>query len=289
MLLGEFISTLAANSGIPADSPELKALLSNTNVSGCDVPDSVINKIQSSHLTLDAAKNNKDVLFHFKAQLYNGVDSELNSTLTEMGVIDALKADFETEKSTPKRISLALKKISALEKEKAGASKGDKTELQKEIDRLNGSISDARKQFDAEKQLLIANHQNEILDYDLSTMLAGHNYALPKEMAQDMKIKTAKMVVNQALQTQDAKFVRENGALKLKRVSNDTDYFDASNQKVEAKKFIDGVLAQNNLLVTSAPAATTAPTFTTAGSPAPVEVSHTWESAQAESQSVFGK
>ena len=286
MLLGDFLNTLATQSGISAEDASLKAILSSPTLSAVDLPDTIVAKIQSAHLTLEAAKNNPAVLSHIKAQLYNGVDSELQNTLTEMGVLDTFKTDFETEKSTPKRISLALKKISALEKEKAGANKGDKAELQKEIDRLNGSIVDVKKVYDAEKATLIASHQNEILDYDMNTQLAGYNYALPKEMASDVKIQTAKMLINNALKTQDARLVRENGALKLKRVSQDIDYFDSSNQKVEPKKFFDNVLAQNNLLAVANPTPATPQTFIAqGGTPANAQTSHSWESAQAESLS----
>lgn len=285
MLLGDFLNTLAAQSGISADSPELKAILSSPTLSAVDLPDSIVAKIQSAHLTLDAAKNNPAVLSHIKAQLYNGVDSELQNTLTEMGVLDTFKSDFETEKSTPKRISLALKKIAALEKEKSGAAKGDKAELQKEIDRLNASVVEVKRGFEAEKATLVASHQNEILDYDLNTQLAGYNYALPKEMATDLKIQTAKMLINKALKDGDAKLIRENGALKLKRVSQDIDYFDSSNQKVEPKKFFDGVLAQNNLLAVATPAGQTKETFMTTGQGTQPLMSKSWDAAISTAQS----
>lgn len=285
MNLGDFLNTLAVNSGIATDSAELKALLSNTTIAGYEIPDGIVSKIQSSHLTLDAAKNNTAVISHIKAQLYNGVDSELNSTLNELGVYDNLKADFDNEKSTPKRMSLALKKIAALEKEKSGAGKGDKDLLQAEINKLNSSIVDLKKNFDNEKLSLVSKHQDEILDYDLGNVLSAYNYALPKEMAADLKIQTAKMILNKSLKEKDAKIVRENGALKLKRASQDIDYFDESNQKVDHKKFIDGVLAQNNLLAVT-PAKQQTPSFTTPGEgEGKAQTTKSWDDASAESLS----
>lgn len=258
MKIGDFISTLAANSGIANDDALLKAFVDNKQLSDVELPDSITMKIQGNYMTLDAAKNHPTVLAHVKAQLYNGVDKTLEGAFGELQLEDATIQELLQEKSTTLRIKKALLKVSELEKAKAGANKGDKAVLQLEIDKLNGNIKTLTTDYDKKLSDLSSKHESDLMDYDLKTILAQYNYSLPKEMPADLKIATAKMAVNSALQAKDGKLVRENGSMKLKRASQDSDFYDEKNTKLDYKAFIDSVLSQNNLLNVNGNGGTTA-------------------------------
>ena len=250
MNLGDYLNTIAAKCGIAADDADLKLMLSNPTLSQINIPDGLSNKIDSSLLTVEAAKNNPIVLSAIKAQLYNGVDSEIEKALNDVGVEDVLKQELLAEKNTNKRISLALKKIHSLQEQKANAKGGDKAELQKEIDNLNNQIKDIKKSNDDTISLLKENHETSLLNYDLNQKLLGYNYAFPKEMPKEIALDTVRNLLNRNLQDKDGKFVRENGELKLLRKSTNGDYYD-NNNKLTTKDFIESVLAQNKLLAVS--------------------------------------
>lgn len=279
MNLGDFLKTIAAKSGIESTNKDLQAILDSPSLMGQEVPDELATQIQGNLFTIEAAKNNPTLINHFRAAHFNGVDAELNGAFDELSLEDSVRAELANEKSTPKRVRLAVKKIAELERAKIGASKGDKAELQKEIDTLNGKLRSQLETFEKEKNTLIEKHSNELLDNDVNTILSGYKLALPDEMDVVLKLNTAKSVVNKYLDEKDAKLVRDNGSLKVLRKSTGLDYYDDSNHnKVELKSFIDTALGQNKLLKT-VETQKKQQTFTTESTPAPTKTTSTWDSS----------
>lgn len=284
MNLGDLLNTLATNAGIKQDDEKLKAILSNATISEYNIPDEVGSHIQSNLLTVEAAKNNPTLINHFRAQHFNGVDAELSKAFDELSLDESVRAELNSEKSTPKRAALAIKKIAELEKAKAGASKGDKAELQKEIDLLNGKLKTIVEQHKAQLEELSNKHTNDLIENDVNTLLSGYKYSLPDEMDMGLKLNTAKSVVNKYLEDKDAKLVRENGALKLVRKSTNTEYYDDKHSRVELKSLVDAALAQNKLLKTVEKTVQQPPAFHTAGNGG-AAITESWSNAITEAKS----
>jgi len=251
MKIGDFLNTFAVNSGTPKDDAGLLSLLQNKELASIDIPDSIASKINSNYFTLDSAKNNPTLKSHFFAQALNGVDSELNKIMTDLQLEDTVKQELLSEQSTHKRTSQLIKKVAELEKSKASKAPGEKAELDRQIADLNGQIATlksstiAKSEYDA----LLNKHESELTNIKLNSILSDYNYSLPKEMAQELKLSTAKIALENSLKEKGVKIVRENGELKLK-TSTDTDYY-VDNKPVTIKDFADSVLAQNKLLVVS--------------------------------------
>lgn len=254
MLLGDILNTLASKAGISSTDAELMKVLSSPTISNAEVPDSIGSKFDTTLMNVEAAKNNPLVIAAIKAQVYNGVDSEVNRAIGEIGIEDALKAELDAEKNTNKKVALALKKIAELERAKADAKKGDKAELEKEIAKLNDSIKSINKEHTEKISKLTTDYENNLLTYDLKNTLKGYKYAFPAEMPEDIKIETVLSVLNKNLTEKDGKFIRENGALKLIKGSTNSDFYNEKNEKVDTKSFIDSVLANNKLLSVKADA-----------------------------------
>lgn len=253
--LGTLISSLAVKAGIDANSPALIDLLSKAELSNTEIADEIGNALDTSLISLEAAKHNPALKSHYFAQALNGIDAEAGRIMDEYGFEEDLKAEVLSEKGTPKRISALAAKIKALEEKKAGAANKDKPDLTAKINDMQREKADLAKAMDAKIAEIQATHQSEMTGFAVKNILAAKKYAA-EHLPTDVNITTADVVLNRELATQGAKIVRENGALKLVSAQDSQmDFYDKSNNRLTVEQFIDGVLAQNKLLAANGAAA----------------------------------
>jgi hypothetical protein len=244
--LGDTFNTLATLAGISPEDGQLKAFLSNVAVSEYDLPDEIANKIQSSLLTIDAAKNHPQIKSHFFAQAYDGLDKELTGLMGDLP--EEVKAEILAEKSSTKRASLLVGKVKELEGKKGGASTTDKAQIQKQIDDLNAAIVAEKQAAQQAAEAIRTEYESKITDLHLNNILTGYKYATPISL--DANIKIAKTLLSESLAQKGLQVVNENG-LTIKTKDN-MDYYE-NNQKVDVSKFADAVLAQHKLLAANEP------------------------------------
>lgn len=252
---GTWISELADIAGY--DKSKLIDLLSVN----AQIPDDLVNAVNSNLMTLDTAKNNIELKKYFHAQALNGIDAELKNVLSELELDDESKQAIESETSSYKRVSKSLKLVKELEGKKLQANtKGEKTELQKEIDRLNNEIKTTKVQMQEKESEFNTKLESTLTEYQLNSILSSKNYAFG-DMPKDVLTLTAKNLLQSALTSKGVKIVRQNDNLKLVRAeAPDLDYRE-NNTPVNIGDFVDRVLADNKLLKVSEPVANTvAPT-----------------------------
>jgi hypothetical protein len=249
MLFGDFLNNIAGKAGIKTDDADLTKLLSIKEVATLEVPESIANKIESTLMSTDAAISNRTVRDAITAQLYNGFELELKTSLDEHGLDDAVKAEILKERKF-RKIPLALKKIKELEMAKA-SGKGDKAEMQKEIDSLQASIKTIKEDYEKKLSTKEVEKENFMIDHSINSLLSQYSYALPKEMDAELKVQTARIALNKELQNRKGKITLENGASKLVNAETGSDYYDEKNNKLSLKDFTDSVMAQYKLLAVS--------------------------------------
>lgn len=245
--LGELLNKLAIQSGIDANDEGLKALLSNPTVSAYDVPDAIASSIQSNLLTVESAKHNPTLKSHFYALAYNGLDTELNGLMTELGIDDTLKSELMKETSSTKRASLLTKKVKELESKKANGDGGDKTKLTEQINALNEQIANEKQSRTELETNLRKGFLDEKKSLLLENILSGYNYAMP--ISQEANVMTAVNLLNSELAQQGLKVdLTEDNKLSL-ITSEGTKFFD-KNVAVDVKTYVDGVLGKHKLIQT---------------------------------------
>lgn len=254
MQLGEFISKLAAKSGIPTDDPSLVELLQIGEVFKANIGDDVANKINQSLMTTDAALANSDIRNKIKAEVLNGTDAELFRLASENQLPDEDLAALKSLDNTNKRIGHFVAKVKELEAKKAGSTKGaDKEVYTKQVEELNAQIRTLRDTSTAQLNDLKAQHDGEITGLMFKTLLSGKEYSLPKEMPTDRKVSTVYGVIQDELAAKGVKIVRENGQLTLQKKADGTPYYNESNVAMSVTDFADSVLAANGLQVVNKP------------------------------------
>jgi hypothetical protein len=199
--IGELIQQFATASGMPEDNADLKAFLSNPTISGAAIPASISETINKGILTMESAKSNPEIIKHFRANLFDGVDKETTDTLKELGYFDQLKDVLAAEKSTPKKITLALKEIKRLEEAKADG-KGGK-DLQEKLNALTKQVNDfnAAKATEIEsiKTTLKSEYDSKFEKMAFSQFIGSKKLANPMGLESDILTQIAEAKISKAL------------------------------------------------------------------------------------------
>lgn len=232
--------TINALKTVGLTDADLAEISSATNTDEIELSDDLINKFNSGILTLDSAKANTNLKSHFNAQVYNGIDALLGRLAEENNIDSLSKFDFDSEKSTPKKIELLAK---ALNKKVGGSSAPANAD---EIKQLNDQLLKLKQESDLAIRNKDVEFENTLIQMERQNYLATKDYANITD--KEIGIKIASEYLNKALTEKGATLVRENGKLKLKSSKDLTlDYYE-NNKAVSYNEFTDGVLAQNNLL-----------------------------------------
>lgn len=248
MKLTALLKALFTKAGIPETDANASAILSNATISDVELADETANLVNNSLLSIAAAKSHPDIRRELiaagRSEAYDGMDNEIQTTMSELGIDEATKTKILAEKSTTKRAALLAKEVKRLADEKPGNT----AELTQKVNDLNKNISDLQSKHENELRAERERHEAALLQESINYDLVGYNYIFPKETPVSTKLAAAKASIERALQAAGAKVVRDgNGNKKIVRTDG-TDYFDASHKAVNYNDFISAALAQDNLL-----------------------------------------
>lgn len=252
MNLGDFLNNMAAKAGMQND-PALVDLLSNSELAKTHIADEFANTLDSSLMSLDGAKNNRDLLNHYKPIVLKAADEKLAILGEEYGIASEMQA----EQSTYKKIDLLKNRFAAKMAElESKAGKGAQSEetakLVKQIEGLQKQIVEVQTAKETELAQLREQHTKQQLDMLVNIELNGKRYA--NQDLGDTNITIGRALVEKALKEQNAVLVNEGGVLKLKQADNpQLDYVDSGFKPVTFGDFTNRVLAEKHMLEVSAP------------------------------------
>lgn len=248
--LGELLKEIAVKSGVNTEDDAFKAFFATEAFATIEVPEPVAKQINTGLISMNDAKKHPDLKNFFHADALDRTDKEIDAMATEFGLSDEAKNELKAERATAKRAAILIRKVQALEADKANAGKPDQKAIQKQIDDLHAKL----RLVDDEKTKLTSDFAQKEKDMTLGmhiyTMLLPHK-TIHDSLAFNTKNTILKTLVNQELQDKSAKFdLDENGNVVLLR-KDGTTYFGDSNQPVTAQQFIEQTLSRNKQLVTT--------------------------------------
>lgn len=252
MKVGALLAKFAGKAGLNVSDPKYADLLAIAT----EIPDEDANKISASLITIDDAKQNLDIKKYFTSQVLDGTDAELNKIMDEMGLEVADKDELKAEKNTYQRIGKLTKKISDLEKKKAGATTGEKKELQEQINSLTSKISEINTAHAANIKAINEKHNSEMTDIASRQIFSGIK-TIYDELPQTAKIAALEAVVKEELRAAEAMLIRNGNIIELKQVKDTSlDWYDkTTNEKLTYEQFVNGILAKNKILAVNNQAA----------------------------------
>jgi hypothetical protein len=149
----DFIKSIAARAGIK-DNQEFDLALAGSaadTLKGLELPDSVVNQVNTNLMDFNTAKSNLDLKNHFTGMAFNGMESAVFDQLKASGFDDTEIEEIKAaSKSTGQRMSKILDKynsrIDEAKKHKPGSD-----EYVRKLSEAQKALEDATKKFESEK------------------------------------------------------------------------------------------------------------------------------------------
>lgn len=221
-----------------------------------EVTDEVAGKIDKGLLSIEAAKNNQEVIKHLKQQTLAGADNRMDELIKELGI--TVDETFANEKNTYEKIAMLLKNGIDHGKKKAEAAskEGVSETLKKEREAWAAKEADWQKQLKAATETLTAKEteftttrEKDLTSFELQKILLGKDYVFPKEMDSSLKVQTALSAINKDLATKGLVIKRnEAGTLVITDKDGNKAYTDNHEAIEDPNAYIDGILTHNKLL-----------------------------------------
>lgn len=252
MTLGDLLNTLAAKIGLQND-PALIDLLSSADLAKHDVSDDLAQRFDTGLMSLDGAKNNRDVLNHLKPIILKAADDKFAILAEKYGIANEMQSEQSTYKKIDLLESALATRLAEMEK-KAQSNQNTKGE---EAAQLTKQIAELQKQI----ATISATKDNELAEYKKATAkqqldmlvnfeLNGKRYA--NQDLGDTNIDIARALITRAMQEQRATLINDNGTLKLKQIDNPSlDFVDSGYKPVSFGDFVNRILADKHLLEVS--------------------------------------
>lgn len=242
---------LADKAGLAQTDPAFLDLLTKVDAQLDDTAYETLNKFVSDSMTLNVAKAHPEVVKHYNATIFNGMDAKVKSLITEYGLDATEAAAIDAEKNSYEKFKLLSQFSKAkIEKEFKDLKDGDKGKLAEEIKKLNADILVVREASAKEVAAAKLQAENDTTDYAYSSVLNGKKYA-NEEIPVEVNTITAKTLINSELAKRGAKIVRKDGKLTLVNATNPDLEFIENNKVVNFDEFANSTLATNKLLKVS--------------------------------------
>jgi hypothetical protein len=245
--LTEVLKSIASQSGV--SETELQSIMENSALASIEIDDAISTRLTVPRLTMESAKANPDLKKHFTAQALNGVDSEMQRLMNDMGVSAEIQTEINGLDTTFKRVPALMKKIQELESKKQGAGSEDVAKMNQKISDLNAELAKTNETFANERTQLKNGFEQERVDFEFNNILGAFNYALPKETPIEAVKMFGRTIAENGMREKGVKIVKENGSLVLK-TSEGTDYFE-NNVKIGVNDFVQKTLANAKVLSVS--------------------------------------
>ena len=150
--LTEVLKSIASQSGV--SETELQSIMENSALASIEIDDAISTRLTVPRLTMESAKANPDLKKHFTAQALNGVDSEMQRLMNDMGVSAEVQTEINGLDTTFKRVPALMKKIQELESKKQGAGSEDVAKMNQKISDLNAELAKTNETFANERTQL---------------------------------------------------------------------------------------------------------------------------------------
>lgn len=234
-LLSEIIQSAAVKAGIPADSAELKAIVTNPEVMKITVPDTLSAPMNANLHSLESAES---VLRpKLTAEAHNGTDAYLELIAKENGLDEDSLKSLKEHKKTNDKVKALTAKIAEINKKATGATGEDKQKFNEQINKLNEEKAALVNTHKDEVARIQAEHNNELLTFATNNSLNGYSYS--DGIPEPARLTVASTLLNQKLAEAGLQRVYDKTTGSIKLLNKDgQEYFDPkTQQKVTYKDF----------------------------------------------------
>ncbi len=271
----DFLREQLIKAGVKIDEEANKAIkdaLELPELGNVVLPDELINPIDNGLLSLEAARNNHpQIKNHYTSQALDTLDKELLKLIEDYQVPEEVKQEIIAERSSYKRVGLLTAKLKSLEEKKATSGKGEKDQLQAQINELHNQLRTEKESINKVKTEYEQKLRDKDMSYALNGLL-GQYKTIYDELNPGIKDKTLKAIIDESLGTDDAQFtIGDTGQLILQK-KDGTNYFGDNHQVLTPKTYLDKVLSREKILKVNDPNPGAKPTHKNGSTHTPIAV-----------------
>lgn len=252
----DFLKEQLIKAGVKIDDESNKAIkdaLALPELGNINLPDEVTTAIDNGLLSIDAAKNNHPAIKgHYTSQALDGVDKEVLKLIEDYQLPDEIKQEILAERSSYKRVSILTAKLKSLEEKKATSGKGEKDQLQAQINTLHDQLRTEKESINKVK----TDYEQKLRDKDMSYALnglLGQYKTIYDELNPGIKDKTLKAIIDESLGTDQAQFTIGDAGQLILQKKDGTNYFGDNHQVLTPKTYLDKVLSREKILKVNDP------------------------------------
>lgn len=238
--LGEFLFSLAKDSGIDTDSDQFKGFMGQTQFESADIPSEIVSGIKSGFLTLESAKNNSDLNKHFKGKHLDMIDQSVAKGIQGLNLPDNVMGDITGETDSRKKIELAFSKANDHFKALQPESTNDPELIEKNKE-LSGKVNSLTEEINKHPQILQEQKDNltnqfneEKIGFRVGEILSSY------KISENYQPDYVKWSVNEALGKSPFKIKPD---MKLYQRDNEDLLAQKENQEFMLKDFIEETIA----------------------------------------------
>ncbi len=253
--LGALLNSLLLKSGIKSDHPELINLLSKSELANVEIPKDFSEALEKNLLTPESALAHQNVRSTLIAQALNGIDSELEAAVDDLGFDEDVKASIKGIKGNTnermRQFKAETKKL--IEKATKQAGKGDVEQANKTIQDLNSKLAEMSRTKQSEIESLANSHRSTIKDLRLEALLSQKSYP-NKDLPKEVNLLTARQLIDLDLSRKGYVLDLDESGRDFKLTTKEgTDVF-VNNKQVLPTDYFDAVLAENKFVAVNEPA-----------------------------------
>lgn len=247
--LGTILNHAFTVAGVKADNNDLKAILTNPELSKVQVPDELVTAIETN--LMSEASATAKVGAKLKAEALNGANVHIKRLAEQDFKDDAtFLAELEAEKNPGKQAEMLAKKVREVEAARAKAPEADKAELLKQINELKAAKAQIETAKAQELDSIRSQHDSELTNMIIRQQLAQvKRPSAYKDLSDDLWVAMVETALKNEMSASKVKVVRKDGSLTLVQ-EDGSDYFD-KNVKVDFKGFVDATTSKHKLVATA--------------------------------------
>lgn len=249
MLAREFFKQMLVKAGLNPEDQQFKPHFDALSAE-LDLPDSLAAAVNNGLLSMrDAMNNHPQIGGHYRSQVYNGLDSELNSFIQTADLDEATVNEINAEKSSTKRAVLIASKIRELTERKSTTNvKGEKDQLNQQIVSLNADLRKLKDEIAGKDTAHAEALRQQQVNFKKGILLQQYK-TIHDGMEPGTRDAVLNVVLEQHLRAKNAKLtVDANGELEITGADG-ANVFGPDNRAFTAKAFVDSVFAQEKFLV----------------------------------------
>jgi chromosome segregation ATPase len=219
MTVLDFIKNIATRAGIK-DNQEFDLALAGSAseaLKGLELPESVVNQVNTNLMDFNSAKSNLDLKNHFNGQAFNGMEASVFELLKSSGWEDTELDEIKlASKSTGQRMAKIMEKYNS-KMDDARKHKPGSEEYVRKLSEAQKALEDATKKFESEKTQILETQKAKQQNLWMRNQLASvqWNEAIP-EIAREATYNAA---MSAQLSKMDARLVFDADTLSARLVN----------------------------------------------------------------------